>query len=181
MGFCGKALESAELMPADADNAQLHWKRGVPTAGLQLIATGHSLVDAYMAFDVDEYARLYRYTRDPHYLDVARLLLHNTKGMLALPGRNYDLRGPGWQQEHWSLAPRRGMGLHRLWLPWVATSQLNGIFGLMEFDGALYKDLAAGPRANEDAPAKQSDNDQGRGDDGTHLLDEGVPRRHHGL
>ena len=45
-------------MPEDDDDAGRHWKRGVPTAGLQLISTGHSLVDAYMAFDVDEFAQL---------------------------------------------------------------------------------------------------------------------------
>ena len=130
-------------MPADADNGRLHWKRDVPTAGLGLIAAGHSLVDAWGAFNVDEYAKLYRHTQDEHYLKVSRLLLHNTKGMLAMPGRTYDLRGPGWQQEHWSLAPPRGMGLHRMWLPWVATSQLKGIFDLMEFDKALFDKLAA--------------------------------------
>lgn len=132
-------------LPADADNSRLHWKRGVPTTGLQLIATGHSLVDAYMAFDVDEFARLYRQTGDAHYREVARLLLHNTKAMVALPSHPYDLRGLGWQQEHYSLAPPRGQGLHRLWLPWVATSQLNGIFGLMEFDPKLFEELAAYP------------------------------------
>ncbi len=79
-----------------------------------------------------------------HYLEVARLLLHNTKNMLALPGRTHDLGTPGWQQEHWSFAPPRGYGLHRLWLPWVATSQLNGIFGLMDLDESLYRKLAAG-------------------------------------
>jgi hypothetical protein len=130
-------------MPADADNNRLHWKRGVPTTGLQLIATGHSLVDAYMAFDVDEYAKLYRHTGDDHYLDVARILLHNTKAMIALPSHPHDLRGIGWQQEHYSLAPPRGQGLHRLWLPWVSTSQLNGIFGLVEFDRELFTNLSA--------------------------------------
>jgi len=115
-------------------NASIGWKHGVPTAGLQLIASGHSLVDAYMAFDADEFARLYTLTGDTHYREVARILLRNTKNMLAMPGRTYDLRGSGWQQEHWSLAPRRGYGLHRPWLPWVATSQLNGIFGVMDLD-----------------------------------------------
>ena len=81
-------------MPLDDDNARLHWKRGVPTTGLQLISTGHTLVDAYMAFDADEYARLWLLTGDSHYRDVARLLLHNTKNMLALPGRTFDLGGP---------------------------------------------------------------------------------------
>jgi uncharacterized protein YyaL (SSP411 family) len=128
-------------MPADDDNARLHWKRGVPTTGLQLISTGHSLVDAYMAFDADEYAQLWKWTGDAHYRDVARLLLHNTKNMLALPDGTHDLGVPGWQQEHWSLAPRRGYGLHRGWLPWVATSQLNGIFGVRDLDPQLQQEL----------------------------------------
>ncbi|MGO9111081.1 MAG: hypothetical protein ACLP9L_17805 [Thermoguttaceae bacterium] len=128
-------------MPTDEDDSRLHWKRGVPTVGLQLVATGHSLVDAYMAFDADEFAKLYQYTGDPHYLAVARILLHNTKNMLAMPGRLFDLGTPGWQQEHWSLAPQRGYGLHRGWLPWVATSHLNGIFGVMELSPGLKEQL----------------------------------------
>lgn len=144
-------------MATDADNAELHWKKGVPTIGLQLISSGHSLVDMYMSFDVDEFAKLYKYTNDPHYLELARLLLHNTKSMLALPGRTYDLGTPGWQQEHWSLAPHRGYGLHRGWLPWVSTSHLNGIFGLQEFDKALYNQLIKIPSATrEDHLSKKS-------------------------
>ena len=130
-------------MPEDEDDALLHWKKGVPTCGTQLIATGHTLVDDYMSFDVDEYARLSRWTGDQHYLSVATLLLHDTKNMIAIPGRAYDLKGPGWQQEHWSFAPVRGFGLHRGWLPWVATSQLKGIFGLRDFDPELYRQLAS--------------------------------------
>ena len=129
-------------MPADDDDAQRGWKRGVSTVGLQLICTGHSLADAYMAFDADEFAQLAKLTGDAHYREVARLLLHNTKNMLAMPGRTFDLGTPGWQQEHWTLAPPRGHGLHRGWLPWVATSQLNGIFGLMDLGPKLFGDLA---------------------------------------
>lgn len=129
-------------MPEDAKANELHWNRDIPTTGLQLISSGHTLVDAYMCFDVDEYARLFRLTDDPHYLDVARILLHNTKAMVQLPDRDYGLHGPGWQQEHYSLAPPRGKGRHRHWLPWVTTSQLNGIFGLMDFDKELYNELA---------------------------------------
>ena len=128
-------------MAVDDDDEDLHWKRGVPTIGVQLIATGHSLVDEYMSFDVDEFAKLYRYTGDLHYRDVARVLLHGTLAMTALPGRSYDLKGPGWQQEHFSLAPWRGRGLHRGWLPWVSTSHLNGMIGLEEFDRALFQEL----------------------------------------
>ena len=129
-------------MPVDADNSQLHWKKNAPTTGLQLISTGHSLVDEYMACDADEYAKLYKYTGDEHYKNGAQLLLHNTLAMTALPGRQYDLRGPGWQQEHWSLAPWRGHGFHRGWLPWVSCSHLNGMIGLEEFDKNLFEQLS---------------------------------------
>jgi hypothetical protein len=128
-------------MAEDDDDAALHWKRGVSTVGLQLIASGHSLVDGYMAWDVARYAKLHRYTGDRHYLDVARILLHNTKLMIALPDRLYDLAGPGWQQEHWSLAPRRGYGLHRYWLPWMTVSHLEGIVSLREWDAGVYEEL----------------------------------------
>lgn len=131
-------------MPEDADPTALHWKQGVSSVGYQLISTGHSAVDAYMAFDVANYAKLYKYTGDSHYFDVARILLHNTKQMVALPGRTYDLAGPGWQQEGWNLTPPRGYGWHRHWLPWIAASHLTGIIELRQFDSALYECLANG-------------------------------------
>ena len=84
-----------------------------------------------------------KYTGDSHYLDVARVLLHGTKAMLALPGHTYDLLGPGWQQEHWRMGPgARGIGAHRTWLPWISVNHLHGITGLEEFDKALYRRLA---------------------------------------
>jgi hypothetical protein len=131
-------------MPDDESSEDLHWKKGVSTIGLQLISTGHSLVDAYMAFDADEFAKLSVWANDPHSRKVAEILLHNTKGMLAVPGRLYDLPGTGWQQEHWSLAPERGLGRKRAWLPWVTTSHLNGIFDLEEYDKELFKKLVDG-------------------------------------
>ncbi|RKP48935.1 hypothetical protein D7Z26_21505 [Cohnella endophytica] len=126
-------------MPTDATDEQLHWKQGVSTVGVQLIATGHSLADTYMAFDVAEYAKLYKYTGDEHYAEVSRILLHNTKLMMAMPGRPYDLHDVGWIQEHWSIAPRRGVGMSRIWLPWVAVSHLCGIVELEDFDTDLYR------------------------------------------
>lgn len=128
-------------MPEDEPNSDIHWEKGLPTVGMQLISTGHSLTDQYMAFDTNEFAEIYLKTNDGHYHDVAMILLHNTKTMLALPGREFGLKGPGWMQEHWSLAPVRGMCLHRNWLPWVATSQLNGILELQELDKGLYRKM----------------------------------------
>lgn len=128
-------------MTADDDDSKLHWKKGVSTIGVQLISTGHSLVDQYMAYEPDEYAMLFKNTGDRHYYDVARILLHNTKNMVAVPGRLFDLKGPGWQQEHWSLAPERGYGLHRGAPCFVSTSHLNGIKGLKELDSKLFEEL----------------------------------------
>lgn len=131
-------------MPIDADTATLGWKPGVPTIGLNGITARGSGVDQYMAWSVPAYAKLYKYTNDEHYLDVARILLLNTKAMLAIPGRTYDLLGPGWQQENWSMGRNRGNGSHRSWLPWVSVNHLHGITGLEEFDKDLYQRLAKG-------------------------------------
>jgi hypothetical protein len=131
-------------MPVDADNAALNWKKGVPTTGVNGIGSdGPGGVDQYLDWAVTSYAKLYKYTNDEHYLDVARVLLHDTKAMLALPGRTYDLLGPGWQQEHWNLGPgRKGNGAHRNWLPWISINHLHGIMGLEELDKDLYQRLA---------------------------------------
>jgi hypothetical protein len=132
-------------MPIDAIDADLNWKRGVPTVGVQgITARGGGGVDEYLDWAVPAYARLYKHTNDEHYLDVARILLLDTKSMLALPGRTYDLKGPGWQQEHWGMSNNRGFGTHRSWLPWVSVNHLHGITGLDELDPALYQRLAKG-------------------------------------
>jgi len=131
-------------MPIGAKYSDLGWKPGVPTVGVNGIGSnvaGH--VDQYLDWAVPSYARLYKYTQDEHYLDVARVLLHGTKAMLALPGRTYDLKGPGWQQEHWRMGPgTRGIGAHRTWLPWISVNHLHGITGLEELDKDLYQQLA---------------------------------------
>src|SRR6185312_2928233 len=132
-------------MPLGAIDSDLNWKRGVPTIGVQgITARGPGGVDEYLDWAAPAYARLYEYTKDPHYLDVARILLLDTKSMLALPGRTYDLLGPGWQQEHWGMSMNRGFGTHRSWLPWVSVNHLHSITGLEEFDPALYRSLASG-------------------------------------
>ena len=132
-------------MPLDAVDSDLNWKRGVSTVGVQgITARASGGVDEYLDWAVPAYTRLYKYTGDEHYLDVARILLLDTKSMLALPGRTYDLHGPGWQQEHWGMSNNRGFGTHRSWLPWVSVNHLHGITGLEEFDPALYRRLADG-------------------------------------
>jgi hypothetical protein len=134
-------------MPEDGDNEKLHWKKGVPTIGGQgITAQTAGMIDQFLDLSVPTYAKLYKYTGDEHYLDVARILLHNTKAMLALPGRLYGMHGPGWQQEHWSLSGnRRGYGQPEKWMPWVTTNHLYGIYGMEEFDPVLFGKLSIKP------------------------------------
>jgi hypothetical protein len=136
-------------MPLDADDSQLYWKKGVPTIGTQgITALAAGSADEYLDWAVPSYAKLYNYTHDQHYLDVARVLLHDTKSMVALPGRQYDMKGIGWQQEGWRFGPGgpgRGVGGHRFWLPWISANHLHGITGLEEYDPALFKKLSAKP------------------------------------
>ena len=135
-------------MPVDADNAQLHWKKGVPTIGLQGIsARGVGGADEYMDWSTASYAKLYKYTNDEHYLDVARILLNATKSMVAIPGRQYDMRAIGFQQEHWRMGTGgtgRGRGSHRFWLPWISANHLYSITGLEEAAPVIFKELSKG-------------------------------------
>ncbi|MCB0747106.1 MAG: hypothetical protein KDC90_06520, partial [Ignavibacteriae bacterium] len=132
-------------MPIDVDNSKLHWKKGVPTIGLQgITARGVGGADQYMDWSAPSYAKLYKYTNDEHYLDVARILLHSTKSMVAIPGRQYDMKAVGFQQEHWSMGPSRrgrGRGGHRFWLPWISANHLYSITGLEEFDPIIFRRL----------------------------------------
>jgi hypothetical protein len=145
-------------MPLDADDAQLYWKKGVPALGFQgITAMNSGSVDEYLDWAVPSYAKLYNLTKDPHYLDVARVLLHDTKSMVALPGRQYDMRGIGWQQEGWRMGPGgggRGTSGHRFWLPWISANHLYGINGLEEYDAALFKELSSKPAAAQGPKAK---------------------------
>jgi hypothetical protein len=138
-------LWNVPMVPGLPDS-ELGWKHGVPTVGVNGIASnGPGGVDEYFDWAVPLYAELYKDTHDEHYLDVARILLHDTKSMLALPGRTYDLLGPGWQQEHWQMGPNvRGVGFHRTWLPWISVNHLHSITGLEDLDPALYQRLAKG-------------------------------------
>jgi hypothetical protein len=65
--------------------------------------------------------------------------------MVAMPGRLYDMKGPGWQQENWRMGPGgagRGIGSHRFWLPWVSANHLHGIMVLQDDQPDLYRILS---------------------------------------
>lgn len=115
-------------IPLPEDGGERHWRTGASTVGMQLVCTGHSLCDMYLAFNCGEYAQLWKYTGDEHYLEVARLLLHNTKQLIWLD-TSRALR-PGYQQEHWTFSIGRGYSRHysvAYWLPWITVSHLEGM------------------------------------------------------
>jgi hypothetical protein len=131
-------------MAVDAIEGELHWKKGVPTTGVNVVVIGgRGLADQYLDWSTPAYARLAMLTGDAHYRHVARILLANTKAMMAMPGRTFDLVGPGWQQENFDLSLRRGFGGHRAWLPWVSVHHLWSIVGLERLDPRLPAQLAA--------------------------------------
>ena len=144
-------------MPDDESDQNLHWKKEVPTTGYQSITvrTGGT-IHVHLAWAMFLYAKLYEYTKDAHYLDVARILLHDTKAMLSLPGRTYSMPlngkslelAPGWVQEHWNMGPGRmgrGYGQPGKWLTWLVTVHLYPISRLEEDNPGLFRLLSEKP------------------------------------
>jgi len=128
-------------LPGHVPDAHLRWRNG-SMVGLQEITTnGPGLGasgDEYLDWAVSLFAKAYKYSGDPHYRDVAQILLHNTKAKIATARDTFDFVGPGWEQESWSADPGK-------WLPWMAANHLNGIYTLQELDPALYRQLAEKP------------------------------------
>lgn len=112
-------------IPLPLESDERHWSFNASTVGLQLVCTGHSLSDMYLAFNAGHYARLAQITGDPHYMEAARLLLHNTKQLVWLD--NPRAARSGYQQEHWTFSVGRGCGRHSYWIPWVTMEHLMGM------------------------------------------------------
>ena len=129
-------------MPVDAGPGSLTWQPGVPTTGITATSATGDGVDNYLSNDVTAFAELYRYTGDQHYFDVAKLLINNSFSMLALPGRLYGLKAPGWSYEYWSLTLGRGTSGLNDWAAWVGASMLHGLLQTEHFDPQLYARLA---------------------------------------
>ena len=76
-------------MPVDADDANLHWKKGVPTIGLQgITAQGAGGVDEYLDWAVPSYAKLYKYTSTSITLMWQGSCCTTPNPWLPLPGRH---------------------------------------------------------------------------------------------
>ena len=143
-------------LPGHVPDPHLRWRNG-PMVGLQEITTAGAGPgvggDEYLDWAVTLYAKAFKYSGDSHYLDVARILLHNTKAKMATPTDTFDFVGPGWEQEGWNADPGK-------WLPWLAANHLNGIMTLEEFDPQLYRRLQK-PSTNRGGRADAGINGEG--------------------
>lgn len=125
-------------IPMPADNPGQVFPQGRSTVGLSLIATGHSGTDNFMAFAPFLWYRLYLATGDAHFLQTARLLLHDTKQIIDWDG-SLGYKYPGLMPEAMGLAMNRGKGIAG-WLPWltVVTAdplvKLRDTFGTWDID-----------------------------------------------
>ncbi len=108
----------------DGDEAVAVFDR-INTAGLSLVAAGHSYADCADASSAYAFDRLYRLTGDRHYRDMSLILLHNTKQFLDTDGSK-GYAHPGLQVEGIGLSLLRGRGA-RVWLPWCTFAQIDSI------------------------------------------------------
>lgn len=128
-------------VPVDAPVDGPHWKPGRSVVGMQLITSGVTMSDGFLSVNAAHFVELTLLTGQEWPARVARLVHHGSKAMLATAQDPLDLAGPGWQQEHWGLGPRRGYGLNRHWLPWAAVAVLDGWARLIDL-GPAARELA---------------------------------------
>ena len=132
-------------LPIDADPAKLGVPRVKTFAGTNLIATGHSGVDNFLAFASFSYARLAIYTGDEHFAGVARLLQHNSAQFVDTgekSGNSLGYATPGLCVEAFTLAVNRGHSVN-VWLPWLTSAivepmaRMREAFGVTDVDAML--------------------------------------------
>jgi hypothetical protein len=134
-------------IPIPAEDGSATYPKGCTTTGFSLIATGHSGADLFMAAAPFYYYRLYLETGDPHYAEMARQLLFNTKQAMDING-SLGYGHTGLCSEALSLAPPRGHGVNT-WLPWLTWSMIEPITRLQDAYGFMDAPTATGDRLAE--------------------------------
>jgi hypothetical protein len=134
-------------VPIPVADPRATYPRGAPTKGFSLIACGHSGADLFLAGAPFYFYRLYLQTGDPHYGEVARLLLYATRQSVDIGGsRGYGY--PGLCTEALSLAPPRGHGVNT-WLPWLSYSMMQPVVNLDEAYGMMDAPILGESRRKE--------------------------------
>ena len=122
-------------IPVPEGDPKVIFPRNRTTLGLSIIAAGHSGSDTYMASAPFLFYRLFLLTGDPHFRDMARLLLFDTKQLLDWDG-TLGYAHPGLQTEALSLPPLRGHGVV-FWLPWLTVAQMEPLLRLHDVFGSF--------------------------------------------
>jgi hypothetical protein len=122
-------------VPMPEGDAGNFFPKGRSTVGMSIISTGHSGADTFMAYYPFQYYRLYLLTGDSHFLDVAKLLLYDTKQLLDVDGSLHYAHA-GLQTEAMTVALPRGHGV-KLWLPWLTVAAIDPLTQLQEAFGSM--------------------------------------------
>jgi len=125
-------------VPIPRDDPRVSLPPMKTTAGMGLIATGHSSADGFLAFAPFAYYRLAILTDDAHYAQMARILLYDTRQLVDYDGA-WHYGQPGLLTEATTLAAPRGRGVSA-WLPWCTAAildpmvQFQDVFDSMDLD-----------------------------------------------
>jgi hypothetical protein len=117
-----------------------HETKGFPSdkslVGQTLIATGQSSADLGLAFSSVDFYRLFLFTGDDHFLQVARLLIHNTKQALNWDGTLYPGKARGLQMEAFLVSMPRRRGVMEC-LSWNFAAHLDPLVRLKDRFGSI--------------------------------------------
>ncbi|MCA9136162.1 MAG: hypothetical protein KDB00_05370 [Planctomycetales bacterium] len=118
-------------VPPETGHEKTDFPASRSIVGQTVIATGHSAADLGFAFSAFDYYRLYLFTADDHFLQVARLLVHNTKQSLNWDGRLYPGKSKGLQLEAFTVTVPRRMGVMEC-LSWNYAAHLDPLVRFKE-------------------------------------------------
>jgi hypothetical protein len=115
-----------------------HPTAGVPgqgALGLSLIAAGHSGIDNWISYESANFYRLYLFTEDRHYLDIAKFLTSTSLRTTQYPGNNLGYAFDGLVEEAISLSDLFLSGTN-VWLPWSTVAQVEPLARLEDIFGS---------------------------------------------
>ncbi len=123
-------------IPAEEGGGPTDFPRDRSIVGQTLIATGQSAADLGLAFSSFDYYRLHLLTGDPHFLAVARLLVHNTKQSLNWDGSLYPGLPKGLQLEAFTVTVPRRKGVMDC-LSWNYAAHLDPLVRFQDTFGSM--------------------------------------------
>ncbi|MFF0344982.1 hypothetical protein [Kribbella sp. NPDC004875] len=108
--------------------------------GLSFIAAGHSGVDNWICYQSWNFYRIFLFTGDPHYRDVALTILTAGVRTTELPGQSQGYAVPGLVEEAIGLSDLVVSGSN-VWLPWCSVAEVEPLSRFLDTFGTL--DLGA--------------------------------------